>query len=124
MRSFRRVVVTAVAVAAAVMATRGIAYAHAMLLSAEPAADSVVATSPTRIRLLFSEQIEPSLATMVLIHSDGRIERLDVASDPHDVDAIVAPVRGLAAGGYRVSWRVVSADGHPVGGSLLFWVGS
>src|SRR5215475_14528712 len=124
MSNARRVVVVAVFLVASVFAARGVAYAHAMLVSEEPLADSVVATSPHRIRLVFSEQIEPTLATVSLVPSDGHAERLQVAGDPHDVDAIVAPVASeLAAGAHRVIWHIVSADGHPVGGSFLFWVG-
>jgi copper transport protein len=32
-------------------------------------------------------------------------------------------VTPLPLGAYRVQWHVVSADGHPVGGSFVFWVG-
>ncbi|MGN6461150.1 MAG: CopD family protein, partial [Pseudolabrys sp.] len=34
------------------------------------------------------------------------------------------PVSGLARGTHVLSWRVVSADGHPVGGALLFSIGT
>jgi copper transport protein len=47
-----------------------------------------------------------------------------MAGDPHDVRAIQAPVVSLDEGGYRVTWRVVSVDGHPVSGSFVFTVGS
>ena len=40
MAAFRRVVIVATFVAVAVMTARGILYAHAMLVSAEPAANS------------------------------------------------------------------------------------
>ena len=29
----------------------------------------------------------------------------------------------LAPGSYRVEWRIVSADGHPVSGALTFSIG-
>ncbi|HKW09048.1 MAG TPA: copper resistance protein CopC [Gemmatimonadaceae bacterium] len=124
MPSARRVVVVAVLIVASVLAAHGVAYAHAMLVSEDPIADSVVATSPHRIRLVFSEQIEPTLASISLVASTGHAMRLQVAGDPRDVDAIVAPLASeLAEGAYRVVWHVVSADGHPVGGSFVFWVG-
>jgi copper transport protein len=31
---------------------------------------------------------------------------------------------GLGPGGHVVSWRVVSGDGHPIGGSVVFSVGA
>ena len=95
-----------------------------MLVSAEPAAESVVATSPSRVRLVFSEEIEPSLAHIDLVAKDGHVDRLRVTGDPHDVDAVVGAIGPLSVGVYRVVWHVVSADGHPVGGSFVFWVGT
>ncbi len=102
----------------------GVAYAHAALISAEPAAKSHVASSPGRVRLVFSEPLEPSLAQISLVAADGHVESLTVSGDPHDVHALIAPVADLSEGAYRVLWRVVSADGHPVDGSYVFWVGT
>jgi copper transport protein len=123
-RGSHRALAVAVLVAAFVHAARGVLHAHAMLVSAEPAAESVVTASPARVRLVFSEEIEPSLAHVEVVASDGRVDRLRVASDPRDVDAVIGAVRPLPPGGYRIVWHVVSADGHPVGGSFVFWVGA
>ncbi|HZI42322.1 MAG TPA: copper resistance protein CopC [Gemmatimonadaceae bacterium] len=123
MSRVRRVAIVAVIIVASLAGVRGVLYAHAMLVSAEPPADSVVPASPRRVRLLFSEQLEPTLASISLIGGDGRATKLHVAGDPYDVDALIAPIADLAPGAYRVAWHVVSADGHPVGGSYLFWVG-
>ena len=122
--SARRLAVIALLVAGALHGARGVLLAHAMLVSSEPAANGVVAVAPTRVRLVFSEEIEPSLAHISIVASNGRVDRLGVASDPHDVDAVIATVGPLSAGGYRIVWHVVSADGHPVGGSFVFWVGA
>lgn len=123
-RGSYRALAIAVLVAAFVHAARGVLHAHAMLVSSEPAAESVVAASPVRVRLVFSEEIEPSLAHIDVVASDGRVDRLHVSGDPHDVDAVIATIGPLSAGGYRIVWHVVSADGHPVGGSFVFWVGA
>ncbi|HEX4682855.1 MAG TPA: copper resistance CopC family protein, partial [Gemmatimonadaceae bacterium] len=122
MQHARRAAVITLVVAAAVHTARGTLLAHAMLVAAEPAAESVV-VSPSRIRLLFSEEIEPSLASISLVASDRRVTKLPVRGDPHDVDALIGAVSQLPRGAYRVQWHVVSADGHPVGGSFVFWVG-
>jgi copper transport protein len=100
-----------------------VAHAHATLVSAEPAAGSRLSASPSRIRLLFSEEIEVGLARLSLMVGDGAVTRLAVSTDPHDVHALVAPITELAPGAYRLLWYVVSADGHPVEGNLVFWVG-
>jgi copper transport protein len=73
---------------------------------------------------VFSEPVEPALAQLSLIASDGRTTRLAAASDPHDVHAVIAPTTTLSFGAYRLVWRIVSVDGHPVAGSFVFWVGT
>src|SRR6185437_13127750 len=105
------------------LAARSVAHAHASLVSSEPAANAHLSVSPTRVRLLFSEETEPTLARLSLVADDGTATRLVVAGDLHDVNAIVAPIGPLAPGSYRLVWRVVSADGHPVEGSIVFWIG-
>jgi hypothetical protein len=76
------------------------------------------------VRLVFSEQVEPTLAHLSLVTADVAPVPLVVAGDPHDVNALIAPVSGLHTGSYRLVWRVVSADGHPVDGSFVFSVGA
>jgi copper transport protein len=96
---------------------------HATLLSSEPAAKATLTTSPTRIRLVFSEEVEPSLGRIRLVAPDGSIVTLKQAGDPHDVSALIGPITSpLAAGVYRVEWRIVSEDGHPIDGKYSFTV--
>jgi copper transport protein len=107
-----------------------IASAHATLVSSDPANGSRIPRMPARVRLVFSEPIEPGLAKVSLVTATGRSTSLSAAGDPHDVHAIVADVGNvgtepsIASGAFRVVWRVVSADGHPVGGSVVFFVGA
>ncbi|MCE9601344.1 MAG: copper resistance protein CopC [Gemmatimonadetes bacterium] len=96
---------------------------HTELIASDPAADAHVATGVVRVRLLFSEPIEAELARITLRSSNGTVQVPAVEGDPRDVNAIVAAVTPLVDGAFRLSWRVVSADGHPVAGSYVFWVG-
>jgi len=107
-----------------VLAVSVMAYAHASLVSSEPAAGSRLSSAPTRVRLLFSEAVEPTMATIVLIDESRHELPLPATGDPHDVHALIAPVTDAAPGAYRLHWRVVSADGHPVEGSFTFFVGA
>jgi len=110
-----------------VMKVSSIADAHATLLSSVPAAGAKLTSMPSRLRLVFSEPIEPAMATIALVNGAGRTTPLSVSGDPHDVHAIVADVIDASAmprGELRVLWHVVSADGHPVGGSFVFSVGT
>lgn len=96
---------------------------HATLLSSEPARGSTLASSPARIHLVFSEEVEPSLGRVRLVGPGGRVVALTVAGDPRNVSALVAPVTTpLGAGTWRVQWRIVSEDGHPIDGTFTFRV--
>src|SRR5688572_1611349 len=98
---------------------------HATLLSSEPAKGSTVATSPVRIYLVFSEEVEPSLSRIRLVGPDGRVVALESTGDPRNVSALMARVTTpLANGTWRVEWRIVSEDGHPIDGDFTFAVGA
>src|SRR4051812_30716919 len=116
-RARARLFVSALASMVLVLATPVLLWAHASLVSSDPAAKSLLHAAPTRIRLVFSEALEPTLGRISLVGSDGATIKLAATGDPHDVNALIAPVGTLANGAYRVEWRVVSADGHPVEGS-------
>ena len=97
---------------------------HATLLRSEPAKGGTITTSPGRIYLVFSEEIEPSLGGIRLVGPGGTLT-LKPAGDPRNVSALVAPVTTmLAAGTWRVEWRIVSEDGHPIDGDFTFTLAS
>ena len=96
---------------------------HATLVSSEPPANSHLASPPTRIRLVYSEPIEGKLAKVSIVPATGAPIVLRAGADPRDVHAVIAPVDALGPGSYKVQWRVVSADGHPVDGTFSFTVG-
>jgi copper transport protein len=96
---------------------------HATLVSSEPPANSHLASAPTRVRLVYSEPIEGKLAKVSIVPATGAPIVLRAGADPRDVHAVIAPVDALGPGSYKVQWRVVSADGHPVDGTFSFTVG-
>jgi copper transport protein len=96
------------------------ASAHASLLASDPADGATLATAPATLTLSFNEPVEP-LAIRIL---DGEGAASAVTQIRRDgADLILTPPAVLGEGAHVVSWRVISADGHPVGGSLTFWVG-
>jgi copper transport protein len=120
-------VLRAVAVIGFLVGCAGIARAttrvllHATLLRSSPAANSHLAKPPESIRLVFSERIVPEMSQVTLGQPDGGSIQLRVAADPHDAHTLVGTVVGsLPSGRYKISWHVVSADGHPVGGTFGF----
>ena len=94
------------------------ASSHATLVSAEPRDGAMLAAAPSELVLTFNEPVAPLVFT--LIAPDG-------ASDTPKLEAAerivrLRPSRPLADGTSILSWRVVSADGHPVAGSMTFSV--
>lgn len=112
-----------VLVAASTVALASRPATHASLVSSEPAANSHLATTPSRIRLVFSEPIEGKLSRITLARSGGARFPVPAAGDPRDVHAVIAPSDSLTPGAYRLEWRIVSADGHPVDGNFAFSIG-
>lgn len=102
------------------LACAGNAFAHATLLKAEPADGSVLAEAPAQFTLTFDEPVSP--IALRLIEPDGSGADLPGITAR---DAVVsAPAPALAKGTHALSWRVISADGHPVGGSVVFSIGA
>ena len=108
--------------ATAVVGLAAPASAHATLVSTDPAEGEVLASSPGEVTFTFDEPVQ--------LVPDGLLA-FDAAGDEVDVDASASgtEVKGdlpddLDEGTYVVTWRVVSADGHPIAGSLTFHVGA
>ncbi|MGX1790770.1 copper resistance CopC/CopD family protein [Bosea sp. NPDC055332] len=107
--------------ALAPLATAGQVLAHAALTKAAPADGAVVAGAPGEFSLSFSEPVSPLV--LKLIGPDGTSRALTRFTLSDRTLAITAP-SDLGQGTHVLSWRVVSEDGHPVGGSVLFSVGA
>lgn len=96
------------------------AQAHASLIGSEPADRAVVAQPPRSLTLTFNEPVSP--LALRLVQPNGEIVELKDAQANGARLAVGLP-GGLARGTHLLSWRVVSADGHPVGGALTFSIG-
>jgi len=97
------------------------ALAHAQLLTADPVDGAVLAEAPKHLTLTFSEPVRPLVAR--LIHPNGRTEILADIGEKGAAIVLALP-GGLEQGTHFLSWRVASSDGHPIGGGLLFSIGS
>lgn len=95
------------------------AHAHAVLVSSVPADRQVLTQAPGRVDLRFNEPVE--VMSLRLLDPSGRSVTLQPAPDGVPERAAAA-LPALGRGTHVLSWRLVSADGHPVAGSLLFSV--
>lgn len=94
--------------------------AHAILLESTPRDGAVLMAAPPAFELTFNEPV--TALVLRLIHASGS-ENLSAPVNRADRLSIRAP-QTLSQGTYLLSWRVISADGHPVGGSLVFSIGA
>lgn len=118
-------VLAALGLASALVLIAGPASAHAVLEGSTPAANAVLRTPPTQVVLHFDENVSLLPTSVRVFAPDG--SRADNGIVGHaQGDGTTASV-GLDAprrGTYLVSWRVISADSHPVSGAYTFSVGA
>src|ERR1700756_1501579 len=98
----------------------GEASAHASLVFADPRDGTVLAQAPKTVQLRFNESV--TAGAVNLIDASGK-QRTDVVVDAGDEAINVALPADLPKGTQIVSYRVISADGHPVAGSITFSIG-
>jgi copper transport protein len=96
------------------------AWAHATLLSSEPADGSVLTLPPKMVQLHFNESIAPSVIGVI----DAAGKARDVATRAVGQSVLIVLPDDLPQGTQIVSYRVVSQDGHPVAGSMVFSIGA
>ncbi|MFJ4219356.1 copper resistance protein CopC [Curtobacterium luteum] len=119
MRS-RSVLATLLLVALATLLGAVPASAHSALVSSEPAAEGTVTAPLDRVTLTFSE------APLAGLDAGLRIEvrdahGADVSSGDVEVSGTaMSKAVDLGSGEYRVLWRYVSPDGHPITGEYVF----
>lgn len=98
------------------------ASAHTKLKESTPASDEVLQTPPSEIKLIFSGKLEDALHTMELASEGGEAIPFDPPALDETRKILTAALPELPNGKYTVSYRVISADGHPIEGSFAFEV--
>ncbi len=99
---------------------------HLKLVKSSPAADTVMATAPTAIRLWLSEPAEVPATKIAITTAAGVAVKTSAVTRAATKDApleakIPTP---LANGAYTVTWKAMSKDGHVVNGTFAFTVGA
>lgn len=96
----------------------GAAHAHSELVSSSPSDGDSTSEIPAEIVLEFNENIQEIGNEIVVVDPEGT----PVADGEMVVDGpvVTQPIGAGAAGEYTVTWRVVSADGHPISGEFSY----
>jgi copper transport protein len=97
------------------------AFAHAELAESDPAPGAVLDASPPNVTLQFTETVRADNGGIRLFDADG--ERVDRGGTTVSGRTVRLPVPKLDDGSYVVTWRVLSADSHPIQGAFTFQVG-
>jgi methionine-rich copper-binding protein CopC len=105
-----------VPIMAALVAAQPVA-AHSELRDSVPAAGAVLDCAPAQIELQFNEGV---LLTALRLHQvDGDEVKLPRRAIREATQEIIA-LPPLQPGDFRAEWRVISPDGHDVGGAIHF----
>ncbi len=101
------------------------ASAHARLVRTDPAAGEVVSGAPAAVRLTFDDRVQLVGGNDVVRNSDRRSVLSGRARVVAKGKVLVLPLRSpLSGGDFSVRWRVLSDDGHLIGGAFAFGVGA
>jgi copper transport protein len=115
----------ACALAAALLAPAG-ASAHALLVDTSPQRGTTLRAEPRQVVLRFNETVEGNFGAIRVF--DAKARRVDDARTVHPGGAgsqlAVGLKPGLPHGTYVATYRVISADSHPVSGGLVFSIGA
>lgn len=120
--NFSRPALRALALGAAALAMTSTAFAHAHMMSSEPAANAEV-TAPTEVTIHFTEPLEPAFSKIDLSDASGKPAAPAASQvDTSDAKVMHLPLPQLTAGRYAVHWAAVATDGHRTQGDFAFIV--
>lgn len=103
-----------------------ISFAHAYILKSSPIENETLENSPGQVTIQFDETIQPKFNSIQVFNSKGdRVDQKNGKIDPNQPSILKTGIKNnLPYGTYRIQWRVVSNDGHPVDGVIPFQIGS
>ncbi|HYI38284.1 MAG TPA: copper resistance protein CopC [Thermoleophilaceae bacterium] len=111
------------AVVVAALAAPAGAAAHATVVSTAPEQGAALPREPGRVVFRFSENVETRFGAVRVFDARGRRVDRGATTQPNASSAAVTLRPGLPDGPYTATYRVVSADSHPVRGGFTFTVG-
>jgi copper transport protein len=124
-RRWLRPAIAAALVLGGVLGLASPAFAHAQLLGTSPASGAVLTSPPAEVVLTFGESVQAPPAAIEVYSAAGQQVRTGPVGHPRGrADQVLVSLPQSMRGTYVVSWRVISADTHPVQGAFSFSVGA
>ncbi|KOV88921.1 copper resistance CopC family protein [Nocardia sp. NRRL S-836] len=118
----KRALIACLIAGAAVLTTAAPVSAHNALVSSDPKDKASLEAGPAAVTLTFDQDVQggKDINTISVVDANGG--HYEVPGDPTIKDnAVTAKVNALGkAGQYKIGYRILSADGHPVSGELTF----
>ena len=101
------------------------ALAHATLEETTPQRGAQLDAAPKDVVLRFSEPVEAAFGAVRVFDASGeQIQVGDVFRPGSDSKKVAVELPNDLSGGYTVTYRVISADSHPVSSGFVFTVGN
>ncbi|WP_187273860.1 copper resistance protein CopC [Paenibacillus sp. N3.4] len=100
------------------------ASAHASLVEATPESGSKLQESPAQVTVTFNEQLDAGLFYIKVFDHNGNEATNNKAHLNKAGTGVELDLPKLPEGVYLISYHVISADGHPVGGSYPITIGN
>lgn len=107
---------------AVLLGTAGPASAHATVVTSSPSDGARLQAVPDEVTVQFDEDVSLGAGYARVLGAGG--DRVDTGAASVTDQTLTIPLRDdLPEASYVVTWRVVSADSHPVSGAYAFVVG-
>jgi copper transport protein len=99
--------------------------AHAYIKKSNPLENEAVEKPPNEVTIQFDESIQPAFNSIEVFDSDGnRVDKKNGRIERNQPSILKSGLKkNLPNGTYRIKWKVVSSDGHPVEGVIPFQIG-
>jgi methionine-rich copper-binding protein CopC len=99
------------------------AEAHAQLISSNPKISATLYKSPSIVTLTFDDNLIDVASANLIQVFNSKNRRVDRAGTKLNGSTVsTALLTNLPVGKYKVSYRVLSADGHPVAANYYFYL--
>ncbi|WP_043926051.1 copper resistance protein CopC [Bacillus haynesii] len=102
------------------------AFAHAYIVNSTPAENQELKKAPAEIKIEFNEAIQKGFHSITVRNSSGeRVDSGKTEIDPQNAKIMTVKLKSKIKDDiYSAEWRAVSADGHPVSGTIPFSIGN
>lgn len=97
------------------------AWAHAVLVSAQPAENSTVSGPDVAVLLKYNSRVDIEHSTLMFLTPAGKLDKVAIGSEPAP-GVLSARLTGLVKGEYELRWQVLAIDGHVTRGTVLFQI--